>query len=200
MLDGNGFERFGFDPDSGLPTGPSGIANKMDSRFRNKVHPALRGGVEAYQQTREATRAYGEIFRSPMLRVNANSQEPVDGISNQELVTMLGAEGAGRSRALALRLFHFGCPAVFLNQGFYDFHSNEDDGLSDEMDQANRLISGLRTALQQHDAPQGRLLLGQDAGGARQRVRPHHATATSSTPPTAAITPVTWPRGGCPCR
>jgi hypothetical protein len=155
VLDGGGFERFGFDPDEGLPDWATAIAAKMDSRFRNRLHPALRGGAEAYQQTREATRAYGEIFRSPILRINSNSTDPVDGISNQELTTMLGDEGVGRNAALALRLFHFGCPAVFLNQGFYDFHSDEADGLSEEMDQANQLLSGLRAALQRMQHPKG---------------------------------------------
>lgn len=155
VLDGGGFERFGFDPDSSLPEWAAGIAGRMDSRLRTRLHPALRGGVEAYQQTREATRAYGRIFRDPLLRISANSPDQADGISNQELITMLGDTGVGRNAALALRLFHFGCPAVFLNQGFYDFHSDEADGLAGEMDQANRLISGLRTALQKMQHPKG---------------------------------------------
>jgi uncharacterized protein (DUF1501 family) len=56
---------------------------------------------------------------------------------------------------LALRLFHFGCPAVFLNQGFYDYHSKESDGLPDELEQANRLVSGLRAALKRMQHPKG---------------------------------------------
>ncbi|MBN1205888.1 MAG: DUF1501 domain-containing protein [Myxococcaceae bacterium] len=155
VLDGSGFERFGFDPDSTLPAWAVNIAGNLDSRLRAKLHPGLRTGVEAYQQTREATRAYGRIFRDPILRVNATSEEAVDGISNRELVTMLGDDGTGREVVLALRLFHFGCPAVFLNQGFYDFHSDEADGLPGEMDQANRLLSGLRTALKRMQHPKG---------------------------------------------
>jgi hypothetical protein len=155
VLDGGGFERFGFDPDSNLPAWAVGIANNLDKRFRDKVHIGVRPSVEAYQQTREATRAYGRIFRDPILRVDANSNEMVDGISNRELVTMLGEQGAGRSAILALRLFHFGCPAVFLNQGGYDFHSNEDESLREEMDGANRVISGLRTALKRMAHPKG---------------------------------------------
>lgn len=155
VLDGSGFERFGFDPDSSLPEWALGIAGKLDSRMRDKLHPATRSSVEAYQQSREATRAYGRIFRDPILRVNANSNEAVDGISNRELVSMLGDDRTGREVVLALRLFHFGCPAVFLNQGFYDFHSNEEEGLPEEMDQANRLLSGLRAALKRMQHPNG---------------------------------------------
>jgi uncharacterized protein DUF1501 len=155
VLDGSGFERFGFDPDSSLPSWAVGIANNLDSRFRDKLHTGVRSGVEAYQQTREATRAYGRIFRDPILRVDANSQDAVDGISNKDLVTMLGDEGEGRSAILALRLFHFGCPAVFMNQGGYDYHSKENESLPGELENANRLISGLRAALKRMQHPKG---------------------------------------------
>jgi hypothetical protein len=155
VLDGSGFERFGFDPDASLPEWAVGIANNLDSRLRDKAHVGVRSGVEAYQQTREATRAYGRIFRDPILRVDANNGDAVDGISNRELVSMLGDDGTGRSAVLALRLFHFGCPAVFMNQGFYDYHSKEEESLTAEMDNANRLISGLRTALKRMQHPKG---------------------------------------------
>lgn len=155
VLDGGSFERFGFDPDSSVPAWAANLANKQDARLRERLHPALRTGVEAYQQTREATRAYGEIFRDQLLQVSANSPAEADGISNRDLVTMFGDDGVGRNVALALRLFHFGCPAVFLNQGFYDFHSNEEEGLSAEIEQANRILSGLRAALKRMQHPKG---------------------------------------------
>ncbi|WP_224248326.1 DUF1501 domain-containing protein [Hyalangium gracile] len=155
VLDGSGFERFAFDPDSSLPDWASKIAGNLDSRFRARLHTGVRSGVEAYQGTREATRAYGRIFRDPILRVNANSTDAVDGISNRDLVTMLGDDTTGRQVVLGLRLFHFGCPAVFLNQGFYDYHSDEDDSLPDELEKANQLLSGLRVALKRMQHPKG---------------------------------------------
>jgi hypothetical protein len=155
VLDGSGFERFSFDPDSSLPDWAVKIGGNLDNRFRDKLHTGVRSGVEAYQQTREATRAYGRIFRDPILRVQATSTDMVDGISNKDLVTMLGDDGTGREAVLALRLFHFGCPAVFLNQGFYDYHSKENDSLPDELDKANRLLSGLRAALKRMQHPSG---------------------------------------------
>ncbi|PTL81931.1 DUF1501 domain-containing protein [Vitiosangium sp. GDMCC 1.1324] len=155
VLEGSSFERFSEDPDSTLPKWASKVANQMDARFRDRLHTALRGGVETYQQTRQATRDYGKIFRDPMLRVSTDSNDVVDGISNKDLRTLLGTDTTGQRAALALRLFHFGCPAVFLNQGGYDFHSREDVELPDEMDSANRLVSGLRTALQKMEHPEG---------------------------------------------
>ncbi|HYO55420.1 DUF1501 domain-containing protein [Archangium sp.] len=155
VLEGSGFERFSVDPDSSLPPWAARVASKMDTRFHARLHTALRGGVETYQQTRKATSDYGKIFRDPLLRVSSDSEEQVDGISNRELRTLLGTDTTGQRAALALRLFHFGCPAVFLNQGGYDFHSREDAELPDEMDAANRLVSGLRTALQKMQHPEG---------------------------------------------
>ncbi|MFY0525366.1 DUF1501 domain-containing protein [Archangium gephyra] len=155
VLEGSGFERFSVDPDSTLPPWAAKVAGQMDARFHARLHTALRGGVETYQQTRKATSDYGKIFRDPLLRVSSDSQEQVDGISNRELRTLLGTDTQGQRAALALRLFHFGCPAVFLNQGGYDFHSREDVELPGEMDSANRLVSGLRTALQRMQHPEG---------------------------------------------
>jgi hypothetical protein len=155
VLEGSGFERFSVDPESSLPPWAAKVATRMDSRFRERLHTALRGGVETYQQTREATREYGRIFRDPILQVSKDTTEEVDGISNRELRQLLGTDTTGQRGALALRLFHFGCPAVFLNQGGYDFHSREEAELPDELDAANRLVSGLRTALQRMQHPEG---------------------------------------------
>ena len=54
------------------------------------------------------------------------SQDPFDGISNAELESIFGDSGTARNIRLALRLFHYGCPAVYLDQGGYDFHSDEE--------------------------------------------------------------------------
>jgi uncharacterized protein DUF1501 len=155
VLEGSGFENFSEDPDSSLPDWARPLPGKVDARFREKLHTALRGGVETYQQTRKATQDYGKIFRDPLLRVNTDSTDVVDGISNKDLRTLLGTDTTGQRATLALRLFHFGCPAVFLNQGGYDFHSRENAELPGEMDAANRLVSGLRTALQKMQHPEG---------------------------------------------
>ena len=155
VLEGSSFERFGADPDSSLPAWARELPSKVDTRYRLRLHTALRGGADTYQQTRKATKDYGQIFRDPMLRVSADSNDMVDGISNQQLRTLLGTDTTGLRAALALRLFHFGCPAVFVNQGGYDFHSREDAELPGELEAANRLVSGLRTALQRMQHPEG---------------------------------------------
>lgn len=149
VVDGQGFDRFHFDAAAALPDWARTLAGKVDLRVRDRVHPTLKPGVDAFLQTRDATRTYGDILGSEALKVSNRSTTLVDGISNQQLETLLGTDDVGRRAALGLRLFHHGCPAVFLNQGGYDFHSGEEGGLSRELDGLTRLLSGLRTALKQ---------------------------------------------------
>lgn len=155
VLEGAGFERFGFDAETTLPAWANGLVSGMQARYQARLHPQLRGPVEAYQQTRDETRAYGRIFQDPLLKVANDAQEQVDGLSNRDLATLLGTDTTGRRAALALRLFHFGCPAVFLNQGGYDLHSGEQGGLPDQLDGANRLLAGVNAALKRMTHPSG---------------------------------------------
>jgi uncharacterized protein (DUF1501 family) len=155
VLDGDSFDRFGFDADGKLPNWATTLANGQDERFRMRLHPTLRTHVESYQQSRIATKEYGRIFNDELLKIGEDSADVVDGISNRELTTIFGEEGTGRRVALALRLFHFGCPAVFMNQGGYDLHSNEEGNLPTELDEINLILSGLRVALKKMLHPEG---------------------------------------------
>jgi hypothetical protein len=155
VLEGNSFDRFAFDAASSLPEWATNMADGIDARLKQRLNANLRGRVEAYQQTRLATKEYARIFNDPLLKVANRSLDVVDGISNRDLETILGDDTTGRRAALALRLFHFGCPAVFFNQGGYDFHSDEEMNLPNEMDQANRLLSGLNWALKRMQHPEG---------------------------------------------
>ncbi|HYO55741.1 DUF1501 domain-containing protein [Archangium sp.] len=97
--------------------------------------------------TRRDTTTYGRVLGSDVLKVGNGSTQVVDGITNQELETMLGTDSTGRRAALALRLFHLGCPAAFFTQGDYDLHSGEGTRLPSAMEELNRLLSGLHAAL-----------------------------------------------------
>ena len=155
VLEDAGFARFGFDVESGLPPWASRMADALDQRMRLRVHPNLAANIEAYQAARAATREYSRIFSDPILRVGDRSDVAVDGISNRELETIFGTDTSARRAALALRLFHFGCPATFINQGGYDLHSAEDQQLPQRIDELNRLISGLHLALHRMQHPEG---------------------------------------------
>jgi uncharacterized protein (DUF1501 family) len=56
---------------------------------------------------------------------------------------------------MALRLFHYGCPAAYFDQGGYDMHSGEETGLAGQLDEVTRLIGGLEAALKRMTHPAG---------------------------------------------
>jgi uncharacterized protein (DUF1501 family) len=131
------------------------MTRSSDERYRDRQNPSHYNTVDAYLQSREATKAYSEIFASEELKVQNGSQEPFDGISNAELEDIFGDSGTARNIRLALRLFHYGCPAVYLDQGGYDFHSDEEIGLPARIQDFNRLLSGLHFALKKMQHPEG---------------------------------------------
>lgn len=150
-----GFDRFGFNADESLPDWSREMSAKADARMRDRQHPSLRAPVDAYIQTRDATRRYSDIFNDDLLKIGSRSDVAVDGVTNVQLAQMFGNSGAAQSLRLALRLFHFGCPAVYLDQGGYDMHSGEEGGLPPRMDELNQLLSALIAALKLMDHPSG---------------------------------------------
>ncbi len=155
VIQGDGFEEFGFDASSSLPEWARQMAGDADQRMKSRLIEADERRIENYVQTREATATYSEIFNSETLKIGNGSDEKIDGISNAELERIFGNSGTARQVRLALRLFHFGTPAVYLNQGSYDLHSGEKDRLPDMIDELNRIISGLKVALQTMEHPSG---------------------------------------------
>ncbi|MCG8557749.1 MAG: DUF1501 domain-containing protein [Proteobacteria bacterium] len=155
VLGGNGLERFRLATDRSLPGWTSALSVDLDASMRDRQHVALQRTVDAYMQTRRATKAYAEIFASELLRVRARSTQVVDNVSNRQLEEVFGDSGAARGVRLALRLFHFGSPAIYLDQGGYDMHSGERERLPERMVELNRLLSGLEWALKTMDHPAG---------------------------------------------
>ncbi len=155
VLRGDGFDNFGFDAASTLPDWAQDMAKKSDERFRDRIHQSDRTPIEAYMQTREATKQYSAVFNSDALKIRNGSDDKIDGISNRELELIFGDSTAGRRVRLALRLFHFGSAAVYLNQGGYDYHSGEEAALPGTLEELNRIISGLPVALKMMQHPDG---------------------------------------------
>lgn len=154
VLSGAGFERF-VAGDNAPPDWAEAMITETDARMRDRQHPALRGQVDAYIQTREATEAYSTIFASDALKVDNRSNEEFDGISNSELQGIFGNSRESTNLRLALRLFHYGSPAVYLDQGGYDYHSDEDTNLPGAMENVNRMISALIEVLPRMLHPDG---------------------------------------------
>ena len=155
VLSGSGFDQFGFDSDAVIPDWALTMAGNMDSRYKERLMPQLRYHVDGYQETRKATTAYAEIFSSDALKIGNNNDDLLDGISNRQLREMFGNDGTARDVRLALRLFHFGCPAIYLDQGGYDMHSGEENGLPGRIEGLNRMVSGLEAALKLMTHPEG---------------------------------------------
>lgn len=155
MITGSDLDRFGFSVDDVLPPWAREMSDLYDARHRDRVNLAHYGAVDAYLQSREATKAYSEIFRSDILRIQNNSDELVDGISNRELELVFGDSGVARNIRLALRMFKFGCPAVFTNQGGYDYHSDEEMNLPGRIVELNQILAGLNYALKKMEHPEG---------------------------------------------
>lgn len=154
VLSGSGFDRFTA-AEQGPPDWARRMVRETDTRMRDRQHPALQGLVDAYIQTRSATAAYSDIFASDALRIDNDSTELVDGISNAELEALFGRSGESTNLRLGLRLFHYGCPAIYLDQGGYDYHSGEENTLPDSIVRMNRMISALFYALKKMEHPSG---------------------------------------------
>lgn len=156
VLSGATFDRFqgaGIDPDN--PPWYMPMVHGADERRLIRAHPALRSNIETYMSTREAVQQYTAIFGSDALKIDDNSETPIHGISNRELSAVFGNTSESRHTRLALRLFGYGCPAVYFDQGGYDYHSGEENALPGSMDRLNRLISGLLYVLPKMTHPEG---------------------------------------------
>ncbi len=155
VLRGDDLDRFASGATSALPEWARTMTENYDSRNkerRNESHAAV---VDAYIRSREATKAYADIFASDILKVGDGRDEPYDGLSNAELAQVFGDSGGARNAHLALRLFHFGCPAVYIDQGGYDMHSDEEENLPGRIEEFNRILSGLEWSLKRMEHPEG---------------------------------------------
>lgn len=155
VLQSGGLADFSFELADGLPAWAKQMAEQHDQRIHDRVNAQQKAKMATYMQTRRDAADYAGILADPALDIRNGSTTPIDGLSNADLELMFGDDTDGRSVRLALRLFKFGCPAVYVNQGGYDFHSGEEDGLPPVMEQLNRLLSGLNAALKAMTHPDG---------------------------------------------
>ena len=152
---GDGFERFSFSSANPLPSWAQGFDETHDQRFTESIHPELRFKSLAYSQTRLAAKKFATIFSDPILKTQNGSDDVVDGLSNNQLETMFGTDRFQQRLALTLRLLHFGAPAVYMNQGNYDLHSNEESRLGGVLEELVHGLSALEAALKMLIHPDG---------------------------------------------
>jgi hypothetical protein len=154
VVQNGSFDGFGLSTEDAVPAWARDLSRRRDETLRDRLRGSARATVDAFVETRKATTRFAEIFSSPTLQTRSGS-EPIDGLSHDELRLMFGDGDAGRNLRLALRLFHFGCPAVYLDQGGYDLHSGEENGLPGRLAELARLISALVAALTRMTHPAG---------------------------------------------
>ncbi|MEM6989350.1 MAG: DUF1501 domain-containing protein, partial [Myxococcota bacterium] len=155
VLRGDDLDRFAAGATEALPEWARTMSEARDLRLSEKVNQSHFSKIDAYIQSREATKAYAEIFASEALKIGDGGNEAIDGLSNAELAAAFAGSGAGQDAHLALRLFHFGCPAVYIDEGGYDMHSDEEEGLPMRIQGLNQMLSGLEWALKTMDHPDG---------------------------------------------
>lgn len=154
VLQNGGLDAFGLGSEDRLPSWARSLSEARDARFRDRLPGESHALVDAFVETRKATTKFAEIFRSPELSVSP-SDTPVDGLSNNDLRLVLGDSDAGRAILQALRLFHVGAPAAYVDQGSYDMHSGEESQLPGALAELGQLIAGTLFALQRLQHPDG---------------------------------------------
>lgn len=155
LVQGDSFDGFAFSGQAELPEWAQQMVRDGDANHRSRLMVPAQSLVDAYIGTRESTEKFSQIFNSEELKINNDSEELIDGISNNQLAQMFGDDGAGRRVRLGLRLFRHGCPAVYLDEGGYDMHSGEDDRLPGSISSLNRLLSATNAALKQMEHKDG---------------------------------------------
>lgn len=151
LVQGDSFDDFAFAGQENLPAWATRMITNADQNYKARLMVPAQSNVDAYVGTRESVEAFSEIFASDALKIGNNSDEAIDGISNRELATMFGDDGAARRVRLGLRLFHYGCSAVYLDEGGYDMHSDENMRLPDAHTNLNRILSATEAALKRMD-------------------------------------------------
>jgi hypothetical protein len=154
VVQSGSLDGFGLSTEDVVPGWARSLSRMQDERRRDKLRGDSRALVDAYLETRKATVRFAEIFQSPTLQTSSGTTA-VDGVTHDELRLVFGDSEAGRNIRLALRLFHFGCPAVYVDQGGYDMHSGEEGELPNRMVEVNRIISGLLAILPRMSHPLG---------------------------------------------
>lgn len=154
LLRGDQLGRFGVDVGSRLPAWASQLSEDLDRARMAGLPRRHAERIEEFMRTRSSAHAYQKIFASDALAIDRDGVE-VDGMSHGQLRAIFGDGRSARDLRLALRLFHFGCPAVYLDQGGYDYHSDEENQLPRSMAELCHLISGLEFSLKGLTHPEG---------------------------------------------
>jgi len=150
-------------PTGGSPTVGRPIEDALDARVRARRRGLAGGLVDGYLGTKNALRKYGPLLAEKTLHFNdpKNQGEAIDGITNLMLLEAVGAfvapdqtvlqsdpaGGFAIRAAMGLRLLQMGSPAVCVDVGGFDTHSDEDIAAPDLYTRFARYLAGFHFAL-----------------------------------------------------
>ncbi len=155
---------------SQLPIGQGwkiGARAQLDARFLEHRSRAFRGRIGNFLRSKGNATDLASVLGSPLLDLAGQPAEARDGVTNGELLEVLGnhslmdigdAEALpswGIDVAMALRFFSFGAPVVAVTRDIYDMHDEERTRYAPRTRDLARQLAGLHHLLRAMDHPRG---------------------------------------------
>lgn len=140
---------------------------RLNGEFAAKVPKSYEQRVTQLHAAKDAAFEFSSILVDPLLDILGAPEASAGGLSNAELVEVLGNEvlESGPSRethtswgtdvALALRSFHFGAPMAVVRRNMYDTHQFEEQVLPERSADLTRQLAGLNFLLKEAEHPEG---------------------------------------------
>ncbi len=155
-------------PSGGSPTVGTPIEDALDAHMRARRQGRPGSAILAYQATKSALRKYGPVLANKVLHVGNPTyyDEVLNGISNRMLLEAVGEDfasgppsGNAREVGVAIRLMQMGAPAVAVNVGGFDLHSEERQKGPRLYSRYARYLAGIHFALSRIPDPAGGMLI-----------------------------------------
>lgn len=123
-----------------------------DEAFIAKRAPHVKPYLGAVRDSKLQSRNYAAAIRNPALDLLGAPEASLGGVTNQQLLDVLGGNGApsgawGLDTAFALRLVQMGVPAVTVMRYLFDSHSDEKTLLAMDAADLGRQLAGLHFLL-----------------------------------------------------
>lgn len=128
------------------------IRDVRDEAFIAKRAPHVKPYLGAVRDAKLQSRNYAAAIRSPALDLLGAPEASLGGVTNQQLLDVLGGNGGpdgswGLDTAFALRLVQMGVPAVSVMRYLYDTHSDEKTLFPIDAGDIGRQLAGLHFLL-----------------------------------------------------
>lgn len=141
--------------------------SKMNERFIHSRSQAYKERLGLFLLAKERAGIFAELLQDPRLNVIAQPGGQDAGVTNQQLIEVLGNHdlmdiGDGQPHrswggdvALALRFLGMGSPAAVVTRDIYDLHDDERDWFAPRTEDLSRQLAGLNFLLKRMTHPDG---------------------------------------------